>query len=259
MRRGCIAESFHGTIPTAEKSSGRTGGLWNTRFGRDFRMIEARRSMGKKKSILSRSAGLALLLLSLLQAIPGMATVMDAQDWMETTSPLEFGPRPDSLTVLPEDGREIYFRAIDAAKEEIRIEICVLEDPQILERIRTALDRGVRVRVIVDRGKYGDISEERANLQQYLTSAGGELHLSNPLFPRSFQRSFSWTRTCSSMAPHASTRRPFYSTGTLLTPAGTSRLFASSIVCSKTTGRTRLPWTRCRHPSIRHHRFPGAI
>jgi phosphatidylserine/phosphatidylglycerophosphate/cardiolipin synthase-like enzyme len=142
----------------------------------------------KKKNIVSRSAGLALLLFFLLQAIPGMAAAMDAQDWMERTSLFEFGPRPGSLTVLPEDGREIYFRAIDAAKEEIRIEICVLEDPQILERIRTALDRGVRVRVIVDRGKYGDISDERVNLEQYLTSAGGELHLSNPLFPRSFPK-----------------------------------------------------------------------
>lgn len=143
----------------------------------------------KRKNILSRSAGVALLLLSLLQAIPGMATVADAQDWMEeTTAPLESGQHSDALTVLPEDGREIYFRAIDDAKEEIRIEICVLEDPQILEHIRAALDRGVRVRVIVDRGKYGDISTERDNLEQYLTSAGGELHLSNPLFPRSFPK-----------------------------------------------------------------------
>jgi phosphatidylserine/phosphatidylglycerophosphate/cardiolipin synthase-like enzyme len=142
----------------------------------------------KRENIISRQAGLALLLSLLLQAIPAMATVMDAEDRTEKTSPFGFGPRPGSLTVLPDDGREIYFRAIDAAKEEIRIEICVLEDPQILERIRTALDRGVRVRVIVDRGKYGDISTERDNLEQYLTSAGGELHLSNPLFPRSFPK-----------------------------------------------------------------------
>jgi len=93
-----------------------------------------------------------------------------------------------SLTVLPEDGREIYFQAIDAARHEIRIEICVLEDPKILERLNAALHRGIRVRAIVDRGKYGSIPAERANLQQYLTAAGGELHLSNPLFPRSFPK-----------------------------------------------------------------------
>src|SRR5258708_14724445 len=58
----------------------------------------------------------------------------------------EFGLGPGSLTVLPEDGRELYFHSIDTAKDEIRIEICVLEDPQILEHVQTALRRGVKVR-----------------------------------------------------------------------------------------------------------------
>jgi phosphatidylserine/phosphatidylglycerophosphate/cardiolipin synthase-like enzyme len=101
---------------------------------------------------------------------------------------LERGPVQTDLTVLPEDGRGMYFRAIDAARREIRIEICVLEDPQILARLEAALHRGVRVRVIVDRGKYGELPSERANLAQYLTAAGGELHLSHPSFPRSFPK-----------------------------------------------------------------------
>ena len=98
------------------------------------------------------------------------------------------GLGPGSLTILPDDGRDLYFRAFDAAKNEIRIEICVLEDPQILQHIQTALQRGVQVRVIVDRGKYGDIAMEQDNLAQYLTSSGGQLHLSNPIFPRSFPK-----------------------------------------------------------------------
>jgi hypothetical protein len=40
------------------------------------------------------------------------------------------GVKPGRLTVLPDDGRELYFSAIDAANDQIRIEICVLEDPQ---------------------------------------------------------------------------------------------------------------------------------
>jgi len=100
----------------------------------------------------------------------------------------ELGLRPGSLTVLPEDGRELYFQAIDAAKGEIRIEICVLEDPQILKHLQAALQRGVQVRAIVDRGKYDALASEQANLTQYLTSAGGQLHLSNPAFPRSFPK-----------------------------------------------------------------------
>lgn len=92
------------------------------------------------------------------------------------------------LTVLPEDGRGIYLQAIDSAEEQIRILICVLEDPEILQHVRAALDRGVSVRAIVDSGKYDDLAAERDNLAKYLTSAGGELHLSNPVFPRSFPK-----------------------------------------------------------------------
>ena len=100
----------------------------------------------------------------------------------------ESGLRPGTLIVLPDDGRDLYFQAIDGARREIRILICVLEDPQILEHLSAALHRGVRVRAIVDRGKYDELAAERANLAQYLTAAGGELHLSNPVFPRSFPK-----------------------------------------------------------------------
>jgi cardiolipin synthase A/B len=100
----------------------------------------------------------------------------------------EPGLAPGRITVLPEDGRTLYFQAIDAAKNEIRIEICVLEDPQILQHIQAALSRGVKVRAIVDRGKYLALEPEQQNLALYLTSAGGQLHLSNPIFPRSFPK-----------------------------------------------------------------------
>jgi phosphatidylserine/phosphatidylglycerophosphate/cardiolipin synthase-like enzyme len=97
-------------------------------------------------------------------------------------------PIGGSLTILPEDGRALYVQAIDAAKDEIRIEICVLEDPRILQHLEAALRRGVQVRAIVDRGKYEALASEQENLAQYLTSAGGQLHLSNPVFPRSFPK-----------------------------------------------------------------------
>ncbi len=92
------------------------------------------------------------------------------------------------LTILPEDGRSIYFEAIDSAREEILIEICVLEDPQILQHLNAALQRGVAVRAIVDFRKYTHLASEREHLSRYLTSAGGQLHLSNPAFPRSFPK-----------------------------------------------------------------------
>lgn len=98
---------------------------------------------------------------------------------------------PGPLLVLPEGGRGFYIEAFNRAQRDIRIEICVLQDPQILEAIQSALNRGVRVRVIVDQAKYRSSSaadSEAANLKTYLTNAGGELHLSNPIFPRSFPK-----------------------------------------------------------------------
>ena len=127
------------------------------------------------KVLLARSAWSIALVSLLLLATSGEAAAGS-------------GPRPGSVIVLPDDGRELYFQAIDSAKREIRILICVLEDPQILQHLGAALERGVRVRAIVDRGKYDELPAERANLAQYLSATGGELHLSNPIFPRSFPK-----------------------------------------------------------------------
>ena len=95
---------------------------------------------------------------------------------------------PGSLAILPQDGRTIFLEAFAAAKSEIRIEICVLEDPLILQGIQQALQRGVKVRVIVDNRKYMSTPSEQENLATYLTANGGQLHLSNPIFPRSFPK-----------------------------------------------------------------------
>jgi phosphatidylserine/phosphatidylglycerophosphate/cardiolipin synthase-like enzyme len=95
---------------------------------------------------------------------------------------------PGSLAILPQDGRQIFFEAFAAAEHEIRIEICVLEDPLILQSLQQAIKRGVRARALVDRRKYENLPSEQHNLAQYFSSVGGELHLSNPIFPRSFPK-----------------------------------------------------------------------
>lgn len=95
---------------------------------------------------------------------------------------------PGSLAILPKDGRRVFFEAFASAQRSIRIEICVLEDPLILQSLNHAINRGVHVRVIVDHGKYEALPDEQDNLAEYLTSAGGHLHLSNPIFPRSFPK-----------------------------------------------------------------------
>jgi cardiolipin synthase A/B len=122
--------------------------------------------------------GLCLFFLLLSPASPRAQSLPDPPS----------GASVGSLTILPEDGRKLYFQAIDAAKAEIRIEICVLEDPRILQHLQAALRRGVEVRAIVDFGRYEALAAEQENLARYLVGAGGRLHLSNPVFPRSFPK-----------------------------------------------------------------------
>lgn len=146
-------------------------------------MRHTQKAMGPGLMVTTVVVVLALTAIASRPAVPAEVAGGD-----ETTQPLGPAPRDDALTVLPDDGRELYLRAFDSAKRRIHIEICVLEDPEILEHLQSALQRGVRVRVIVDNGKYEALPAESANLTQYLTSAGGELHLSNPVFPRSFPK-----------------------------------------------------------------------
>lgn len=63
----------------------------------------------------------------------------------------------------------------------------MLEDRQVLADLQAALRRGIRVRAIVDREKYAAFQAEQDHLATYLTGAGGELHLSSPIFRAAFQ------------------------------------------------------------------------
>lgn len=164
-----------------------------------------------------------------------------------------------ALTVLPEDGRTLYFQAIDAANNEIRIEICVLEDPQILQHLQAALSRGVRVRGIVDRGKYSALASEQENLAQYLTSAGGKLHLSNPAFPGSFPKIILIDSRRWSTGRPVSMKRLLFSTGTSRPLTPSLRLLVSSKLFSRTIGGTRPLSGRSRLRSIQPLLSPEAI
>src|SRR5262245_52380271 len=101
---------------------------------------------------------IALLVVTLFAALPEAAGAAGRS--IARAGAERLAIQPPSLTVLPEDGRRIYLDAFGAAEREIRIEICVLEDPEILAALRAALDRGITVRVIVDRGKYEALASE---------------------------------------------------------------------------------------------------
>ncbi len=87
----------------------------------------------------------------------------------------------------PESGREPILRAIEAARHRIRVGICNLSDTVIADALADAHDRGIDVRVIVDRKDYLAKPEERKVIDGLITR-GVDVHLSNPVFPRSFPK-----------------------------------------------------------------------
>ncbi len=99
-------------------------------------------------------------------------------------SPLDKAP---SLFIEPQAGRAPIIQAISAARSKIRLGICNLSDPQIGDALAAAVARGVDVRVIVDRADYAQKPDERAELAT-LVAEGVTVHLSNPVFPQSFEK-----------------------------------------------------------------------
>ena len=96
-------------------------------------------------------------------------------------------PRAPSVFIEPQAGRAPILQAIDSARSEIRLGICNLSDPQIGAALAAAVARGVDVRVIVDRADYDAKPPERAELAT-LIGQGVSVHLSNAVFPQSFEK-----------------------------------------------------------------------
>lgn len=101
--------------------------------------------------------------------------------------PAAIRPRLPYVFTQPEAGREPILRAIESARFRIRVGICNLGDPVIANALADASDRGVDVRVIVDRKDYLAKPEEQAVITG-LIDRGVPVHLSNPVFPRSFPK-----------------------------------------------------------------------
>ena len=98
--------------------------------------------------------------------------------------PLDKAP---SLFIEPQAGRAPIIQAINAARSEIRLGICNLSDPQIGDALAAAVARGVNVKVIADQADYTQKPDEQAELAT-LIGEGVSVHLSNPVFPQSFEK-----------------------------------------------------------------------
>lgn len=91
------------------------------------------------------------------------------------------------LFTEPDDGTGVIVRAIDSARHQIRLVICNLSDPAIGAALAAAEERGVNVRIIVDRNDEAANPAEQALLAE-LAAHGVKVHLSNPIFHQSFEK-----------------------------------------------------------------------
>jgi len=91
------------------------------------------------------------------------------------------------LFTEPDAGRGPILRAINSARSTIRLGICNLSDPQIGDALAAAVARGVDVRVIVDQADYHAKPPEQQEVAS-LIARGVSVHLSNPVFPQSFEK-----------------------------------------------------------------------
>jgi cardiolipin synthase A/B len=83
----------------------------------------------------------------------------------------------------------VILQAIASARRDIRLVICDLSDPIIGQALIQAEQRGVDVRIIVDRNDYATNPDER-ELLATLSAQGIQVHTSNPLFHQSFEKAF---------------------------------------------------------------------
>jgi cardiolipin synthase len=114
---------------------------------------------------------LALFLVSILVLI-ATATIVaslgltldDKQAKPTATAAVAQVPAPPSsvegVVVLPEDGPAALIEELDAARSSISIEIYLLTDDSIISALFRARDRGVTVRVLLEKDPYGGSNQQ---------------------------------------------------------------------------------------------------
>jgi phosphatidylserine/phosphatidylglycerophosphate/cardiolipin synthase-like enzyme len=94
----------------------------------------------------------------------------------------------DSLIVLPEDTVKPILDAIEGAARTLRIKMFVLSDPTLLNALKAAQARGVKVRVMLNPARRSG-EEENAASRKILAHAGIEVNDSNPAFDLTHEKS----------------------------------------------------------------------
>lgn len=81
----------------------------------------------------------------------------------------------------PESGEEPLVNAINAAKDEVLVEVYLLSDKKIIQSLIDVKNRGVSTRVILEQHPFGG-GNVNSNTQKILSDAGVSVFWSNPKF-----------------------------------------------------------------------------
>lgn len=85
------------------------------------------------------------------------------------------------LFIQPATGRQPILEAINSAEQEILVEVYLLSDKEIINRLIEAKNRGVAVRVMIEEHPFGGGNVNRVSFEK-LRDAGVEFKWTNPTF-----------------------------------------------------------------------------
>ena len=106
-----------------------------------------------------------LILIASATIVVSFGLVFDSKP-VETPGPTAVGEVPaapssiEGVYILPEDGPESLIGELDAARTSISIEIYLLTDDSIVSALFRARDRGVTVRVLLEKDPYGGSNQQ---------------------------------------------------------------------------------------------------
>ena len=93
-----------------------------------------------------------------------------------------------TIIILPDDTKKPIVDAIDSAKKSIKIKMFVFSDPDLINAVIAAKERGVDVQVMLNPARRSG-EEENSETRKLLEAAGIEVKDSNPKFGLTHEKS----------------------------------------------------------------------
>ena len=93
-----------------------------------------------------------------------------------------------SIMILPDDSPKLIFDTINGAKESLKIKMFIFSDPDLINAVIAAKNRGVKIQVMLNPARR-DGEEENKVTRKTLEDAGIDVKDSNPEFGITHEKS----------------------------------------------------------------------